>query len=451
MQKNPLVTFYQLLRYRLNLDDDRASDLEIISNLKKGVEFKGTNLWTLIFAIFIASIGLDVNSTAVIIGAMLISPLMGPIMGIGLGAGIYDFALIKRAAKNLLIATTIALSTSTFYFFVSPLHQAQSELLARTSPTIWDVLIAFIGGAAGIVASSRKHYNNIIPGVAIATALMPPLCTAGFGLANLEWAYFFGAFYLYVINSVFISIATFLVVRFLKIHPASQIDAMTSKKIKKWVGILAFLTIAPSCYLAYHFVKNEFFIQHANRLISEELSQKGMLVLHKKINPKTNEILVTLLTNYRNDSIEGVLNAKKNEYKLQNSSIIVNQKELNSDDLSRAEQVRINMVENLFKVQHQQLDQLSNDLNELKASNRSSLSFLEKKESCYKEYQSLFGTPQEMIIEKTDVLLEEGAKDTVIVVVLKPIKKPTTAELKKINAWLSTKFEPHSVKLILNQ
>ena len=181
---------------------DKDNEALIVESIRNGVEFKGTNLWILIFAIFIASLGLNVNSTAVIIGAMLIYPLMGPIMGIGLGVGINDFELIKKAFRNLLIATIFSVLTSTLYFLLSPLNEARSELLARTTPTIYDVLIAFFGGMAGIVASSTKLKGNVIPGVAIATALMPPLCTAGFGLANGNMHYFFGAFYLFFINSV---------------------------------------------------------------------------------------------------------------------------------------------------------------------------------------------------------------------------------------------------------
>ena len=209
-------TFREFLKDRFNLEEDKANENEIIDSIKKGVEFRGINLWVLIFAIFIASIGLNVNSTAVIIGAMLISPLMGPIMGIGLGIGINDFDLIKKAYKNLAIATVIGVATSAIYFLISPISDAQSELLARTTPTIWDVMIALFGGLAGIVATTRKSISNVIPGVAIATALMPPLCTAGFGLATGNLSFFFGAFYLYFINSVFISLSSFIIVRFLK-------------------------------------------------------------------------------------------------------------------------------------------------------------------------------------------------------------------------------------------
>ena len=153
---------------------DKEDELDTIESIKKGVEFKGTNLWVLIFATFVASLGLNTNSTAVIIGAMLISPLMGPIMGFGLGLGISDFELIKRSFRNFATATIFSVITSTLYFLISPISEAQSELLARTQPTVYDVLIAFFGGLAGIVASSTKSKGNVIPGVAIATALMPP-------------------------------------------------------------------------------------------------------------------------------------------------------------------------------------------------------------------------------------------------------------------------------------
>lgn len=209
----------------LDLNKDKDDELTIVDTICKGVEFKGSNLWILIFAIFMASLGLNVNSTAVIIGAMLISPLMGPIMGIGLSVGINDLDLLKRSFKSYLIATFFSVITATVFFLVfSPFSEAQSELLARTSPTIYDVFIALFGGAAGVVALSTKEKGNVIPGVAIATALMPPLCTAGFGLATGNWIYFLGAFYLYFINSVFISVATFLGVRIMKFRAKKFVD-----------------------------------------------------------------------------------------------------------------------------------------------------------------------------------------------------------------------------------
>ena len=187
--------------------------------MKSAIVFRGTNLWILMFAILIASLGLNVNSTAVIIGAMLISPLMSPIIGMGLAVGIGDSEMLKQSLKNYGVATLISVLTATLYFFISPLSEARSELLARTSPTLYDVLIAFFGGAAGVLALTTKSKGQVIPGVAIATALMPPLCTAGYGLATAQWAYFFGAFYLFFINTVFIATATFLGVKLLRFHP----------------------------------------------------------------------------------------------------------------------------------------------------------------------------------------------------------------------------------------
>ena len=200
-----------------NLAHDQAHPDKIDSVIRANTRVSGTNMWVLIFAIAVASIGLNVNSTAVVIGAMLISPLMGPIVGMGYGLAVGDTTLIRQAARNIIIFVVISLITATLYFLLTPLKEAQSELLARTQPTLWDVLIAFFGGSAGIVAQTRKEGGNAIPGVAIATALMPPLCTAGYGLAHGNWQYFFGAFYLFAINCVFIAFSTLLFSKLLKL------------------------------------------------------------------------------------------------------------------------------------------------------------------------------------------------------------------------------------------
>ena len=199
-------------------------------DIKEGIHYRGANLWTLIFAILIASVGLNVNSTAVVIGAMLISPLMGPILGIGLSLGTNDIGLFKDAGRNLMIALVISVLTSALYFWLTPLHEAQSELLARTRPTIFDVLIATFGGLIGVIVSTREGYSNAVPGVAIATALMPPLCTAGYGLASANWEYFFGAIYLFLINGIFIALATGVVVKyFLHFPMKTYIDEKKEK------------------------------------------------------------------------------------------------------------------------------------------------------------------------------------------------------------------------------
>ena len=271
-----LEQFRNYLKGILDSSNERENEAETIDNIRKGINFKGSNLWVLIFAIFIASLGLNVNSTAVIIGAMLISPLMGPIMGIGLGVGINDFELIKTSFRNLAIATIFGILTSTLYFLISPLNEARSELLARTTPTIYDVLIAFFGGLAGIVASSTRLKGNVIPGVAIATALMPPLCTAGFGIASGNLTYFFGAFYLYMINSVFIAFATTLGVKLMHFSKKTFVDPVRGKKVQQIVYTIIFVTMVPSIYITYNMIKTNIFETNANRFITNESVLQGL-------------------------------------------------------------------------------------------------------------------------------------------------------------------------------
>jgi uncharacterized hydrophobic protein (TIGR00271 family) len=222
----------RILEY-LSLEKEVDDFDKIHENIEKDVIFKGTNLWILVFAIFVASIGLNMNSTAVIIGAMLISPLMGPINGMGYSLATYDFPLFQKAIKNFGFAVMASLIASTLYFTISPVSTAHSELLARTSPTIYDVLIALFGGLAGIVAMSSKQKGNVIPGVAIATALMPPLCTAGYGLATFNLNYFFGAFYLFTINTVFIALSSVLVSQLLKFPIRTLVNETQKKKVNR--------------------------------------------------------------------------------------------------------------------------------------------------------------------------------------------------------------------------
>lgn len=239
-------------------------------SIRDGVSFRGTNILILILAILIASLGLNTNSTAVIIGAMLISPLMGPIIGIGLGVGVQDFDLIKRCIRNLIMAAGFSVIASTIYFLISPVNEGHSELLARTSPTIYDVLIGFVGGGAGIIALGSRNKGNVIPGVAIATALMPPLCTAGYGLATWQLNYFFGATYLFLINSIYIAFATFIGVKLLGYKATPSADPSRSRHVRKIVYTLAILTMLPSIYLTYRMLQANKFNMQVNNFVAEQ-------------------------------------------------------------------------------------------------------------------------------------------------------------------------------------
>jgi len=268
-------------------------DYDIIhETVEKGIYFKGTNLWILIFAILIACVGLNVNSTAVIIGAMLVSPLMGPILGMGYSLATYDFILFRKALANFSFTVLSGLLASTLYFLVTPINEAHSELLARTQPNIYDVIIALVGGLAGIVALSSKNKGNVIPGAAIATALMPPLCTAGYGLATATWNYFFGAFYLFTINTVFIGVATMVTVRLLKYPIWRRANEEAKKSANWWVSVIVTITLIPSIYFGYVLVQQERFTQEANAYVRNETFIEGDYLLKSEIDPTKKTILL---------------------------------------------------------------------------------------------------------------------------------------------------------------
>lgn len=285
--KNYLVQYF-------NLTDDLIPQADAEAVIREGVSFKGTNMLILILAIFIASLGLNTNSTAVIIGAMLISPLMGPIIGIGLGVGVQDFELLKRSIRNLVMAAGFSVLTSTVYFLISPVSEGHSELLARTSPTIYDVLIGFFGGGAGIVAIGSKSKGNVIPGVAIATALMPPLCTAGYGLATLQINYFLGAFYLFLINSIFIGLSTFIGIKLMHYKPVVSVNPERSRKVRHIVYTVSILTLLPSLYLTYNMLRQSRFSANADRFIAQQFNLPSTQVLSRKATIAHGEKIITV-------------------------------------------------------------------------------------------------------------------------------------------------------------
>ncbi len=313
-----LLTFF-------NLESELENQDSVYEEIKKGIIFKGTNLWILIFAIIIASVGLNMNSTAVIIGAMLISPLMGPINGIGYSIATYDFDLLRKSIKNFSFAIIASLVASTTYFALSPISTAHSEILARTSPTIYDVLIALFGGLAGIVAISSKQKGNVIPGVAIATALMPPLCTAGYGLATGQFKFFFGAFYLFTINTIFIAIASVWISQLLKFPIRSIIDNRRKKKIERITNLVIIVVLLPSIYFGYNLVKKEEFVQKANQYILNVSIFEGNYLLKHDIDPKSRKITLvyggaTLLENQKNAII-----SKSSDFKIDDAEILIEQ------------------------------------------------------------------------------------------------------------------------------
>ena len=259
----------QTVRYYANIYDHIDTD-DAAQRIKSSIWFRGPNAWILAFSIIIASVGLNVNSTAVIIGAMLISPLMGPIIGMGLAIGTNDLDLLKEAAKNVLVMVLISLVASTLFFLLSPLDLINpTELEARTSPSIYDVLIALFGGLTGILENSRKERGTAIAGVAIATALMPPLCTAGYGLSCLNMHFFLGAMYLFIINMVFITLATYVMVKYLRFKTVTGINPALAQRRAHLMSAIVAIVIIPSFISAIGMVRDNNFERNVEAFVRE--------------------------------------------------------------------------------------------------------------------------------------------------------------------------------------
>lgn len=440
------------IRRLLSLRNDKAPEEETIASIKASVEFRGANLWILIFAIFVASLGLNTNSAAVIIGAMLISPLMGPIMGMGLGVGINDFELLKRAFRSFATATIFSVLTATFYFAITPIDEAQSELLARTSPTIYDVLIALFGGLAGIVAlcSTGQRGGNVIPGVAIATAIMPPLCTTGFGIATGNWIYAAGAFYLYLINSIFISLATFIGVNIFDFKKKVFVDKQREKRVKHIIVTIAVLTMLPSTLLTYMLVRENFFTSKANNFVAQVVTSEQTQVIAKEVDYHTKEIrLVTIGEEIPEKELTRMKSQMENfgleEAKL---SIVQGTKNLSASELktmlndpaSRQADKNAQLLAN----EQQRADKLQKELDVYKKTELQA-------QSISAEMATLFPEAARVSIARTFsyAVSDSLQKDSLTLVSLTLKKKLNTETREKMEEWLKTRLKTPDMKLIV--
>lgn len=420
----------------INLHNGEDTREKVLENIKSNISFRGANLWILACAIVIASVGLNVNSAAVIIGAMLISPLMGPIVGAGFALAIYDFELLKKSGKNLLIATIVSLIVATLYFYLSPFKVAQSELLARTSPNIYDVLIAFFGGLVGVIAITRVEKGNPIPGVAIATALMPPLCTAGYGLAMGNFSYFLGAFYLYTINCFFICISTFFILKYLKYKPIKTLNQRFEKQIRYGISVLILVMIIPSFYLAYSLLQENKYNQKVEQFISNEFTDKGYTLIFKKVRFNTNpkKIELAFLIKKFNSEETKLLNQKLMEYQIPNTELIIKQdtKDLKGEIL--------NELGNQNKVLSEKdilINNLQTELNEYKVSNTETL----------KEIAILFPELSNVSLSKHQVNTNTDSVK-VITVFLYQTDNKINFDTNKLEKWLSQKLNTRDIELV---
>lgn len=419
---------------------------EAEQSIREGVSFSGTNILILILAILIASLGLNTNSTAVIIGAMLISPLMGPIIGIGLGVGVHDFALIKRCLRNLLMAAGFSVLASTIFFLISPVSTNHSELLARTSPTIYDVMIGFFGGGAGIIALGSRSKGNVIPGVAIATALMPPLCTAGYGIATWQLSYFFGATYLFIINSIYIAFSTFIGVKLLG-YKGVAVDNDRARRVVRIVYTIAILTMLPSIWLTYNMLRESKFNARVDSFITDECQFPATQVLSHRIVTvgKSKELIITLIGRIMpSDSLELALTPRLSHYGLTGTRLVFIQGDTPSVEPTSTDDIRDIYLLTQNTITHQQhvIDSLRQEIKINSTANDAGAKLTP-------ELKVLFPQVTDIAVSRNIFSrISSGAADTVNVALVKFNKRLTPAENKKLQEYLAARLGLKSVQIV---
>ncbi len=449
--KDFVSRLWHFLRDTLSFADE-VDKQATVTMIKNEIQFRGFNIWILIFSIIIASIGLNTNSTAVIIGAMLISPLMGPIMGVGLSLGTNDWGTLVKSFRSLMITVSVSLVTSTLYFLITPFGEAGDELLGRTHPELRDVFIAIFGGLAGIMANTRNKATNVIPGVAIATALMPPLCTAGYGIATLNWKFFSGAFYLFLINSVYIALTTFVVIRYLKFPLVHLLDEVKERRFKKYILVFSIVLIVPSIYTLYKSYQQTNFETNAKEYVDHYFKPREMHQYNLEFNNGKPIIDIILL---------GKAQYSKSDYTkwLEKFNLDPAEVKLNIQEDTRIDQILDQMENEKYKgskffeenytINLQQIKMLQgkNDslLNELTSIQSDTIPFVQ----ISKELKSLFDSVEEFeygVYKTTDF----SSTKEVPTFHLKWKRRNSTsrAQEKKVTAWLKQRLQLNEVRVI---
>lgn len=448
-----LVSAKEFLSITLNLAED-ANIEGTIEAIKKDMVFKGHNVWILVCSILVASIGLNLNSTAVVIGAMLISPLMGPILAIGLAVGTNDWELLKRGWKNFGVMVVISLITSTLYFLVSPLGEAHSELLSRTRPTFLDAMIAVFGGLAGIIGVSRKAtYSNVVPGVAIATALMPPLCTAGYGLATAQWEFFLGAFYLFMLNSIFISGATLVIVRYLKFPLVSFVNERTEKRVRKYMVLSVIVVLLPSAWIFYGVVKETIFMGRAEKFIADHLVMENTEILSRRMvySDTLSRIDIFIMGEPITLEEEQNLQRKLINAGLENTRLKIHQPKDYSNDLAGklSQEVRVGVLEDIYERNARVMEQKDATIGRLSAIvQRDSIPF----ESLHTEIRIQYPEVKRMAYARTIEMGRDGEVDSIPTFLVRwddDIEYPERSRQERImKAWLKARLTLDTVRVV---
>ena len=441
------MTFWEKVKSQISDIGNLSEHIDTAAaekSIRGNIYFKGANFWILAFSIVIASVGLNVNSIPVIIGAMLISPLMGPIFGIGLGLGINDTSLLKSSLKNLLVMMAISLIASFLYFLITPLSLSNpTELLARTNPTIYDVLIALFGGFAGIFELCRKEKGTAFAGVAIATALMPPLCTAGFGLADGNLGYFAGALYLFMINCIFIILATYLTVKYMHFEQYEFKDARTAKKSKRIISIVTLIVIIPSLWSAFVMIRENQFNEDVADFVEKNKDQYNCFIYDYKITHRNGSKVEIFITGEPLTAMDkGNLIESAKEFGIEEDQLIINERNImegaNEGELLKSIYERsdseISKREDTINALEEQLQQLKN----------SKLPYIQ----ITKEAVNLYPTIKSLHIADGANVAVEGYEQTDGLLVVVRTSAPFTPEQKEtfIN-WLKIRTNSQNVTL----
>ena len=359
----------RLWHYFHSLFDMRGNMMsydEIDDMMREQAEIHGANMWILMLAILIASIGLNVNSTAVIIGAMLISPLMSGIMTMGYSIAVRDIQLLLKALVRFATQVAICLITSTIYFKISPLTVPSEEMIARTAPTAWDVLIALFGGLAGMIGHTRTKHSNVIPGVAIATALMPPLCTAGYGIATGQLRFFIGAFYLFIINTLFIAISTAIIALVLKIPYHKSVSKKSQKKVNIAIILIAVFTVIPSVFVGAYTVYDSVVDTSIASYLNDSFRFENTQIVKSETNKQKKVISVSLVGETLSADVIKLLRSQLADYGLEEYNLHVTQNVVT--EIDNSDKVTIILQENTISDLKKQLEERTEELSQMRLS-----------------------------------------------------------------------------------
>ena len=438
-----LIYLKSIIHLSDEIDYENAS-----ASIRKNIAFKGTNVYILACAIIIASVGLNVNSIPVIIGAMLVSPVMGPILGFGLGLGTRDNLLVKNSMKNFGVMVVISIVASALFFLLSPLSLAHpSELLARTNPTIYDVLIALFGGLAGIIETSRKDKGTVISGVAIATALMPPLCTVGYGISIWKGQVIFGALYLFLINSIFIALATFAAVKYFSFPVVENTDESHRRLPKHWMAIILIIVIVPSIISAISVIRENNFTIHAERLVAENKNLgKCFIYDHKATYSRKDPKLELFLAGETlTDEAKKQFYKSAEEYGITRSQIVFHEDAtIMKQDLSETE-----IMKGFFEHSDQQIKALNDSIMKL---DKQLNDFKGKElpvEAVSKELFAQYPDIQSLSLSRGAIMNAGSPAETEQIVAILTIDKPMDAELHaRIERWLKARLNNENVVVV---